>query len=184
MQLPYLVSGICLICWGITSVTVGLLYLDGCPRHPLLPLWLLAMGVVILLGAVITLVLPTCSTPSTSKMSNHKVSIGTVVLVFLTMLLSILLVLTIVSWLSVGTFWLLSRPLGLQVVDECSTSLLVVVGLTVLVCWFGLLAGSFFGIWRASKICDCSRVSYFPVRRRENGAEYQRVVQGFQGNIQ
>merc|ERR1712083_392529 len=100
-------------------------------------------------------------------MSNHKVSIGTVVLVFLTMLLSILLVLTIVSWLSVGTFWLLSRPLGLQVVDECSTSLLVVVGLTVLVCWLGLLA-----------------VSYFPVRRRENGVEYQRVVQGIQGNIQ
>ena len=183
MQVLHLVLGVCLVCWGVTCLTAGLLYLDRCPRHPLLSLWLLVMGVIILLGSVCVLALPTCAPHNTSKMTNHKVSVCTVILVFLTMLLTVLLVLTIVSWLSIGTFWLFnSSPRVSQEYDkDCSTVLLVLVGITVVGSWVGLVGGLVVGAWQASKTCDWSRASYFPVRRRERGTEYLRVESGGHG---
>ena len=177
VQMVNLMLGVLLVCWGVTCLTTGLLYLDGCPRHPLLSLWLLVMGVIVLLGAVCLMALPTCSSPKSSSMKNSKVSAGTVVLVFLTMLLSVLLVLTIVSWLSIGTFWLFnSGPRVAQEYDkDCSTMLLVLVGITVVGCWICLVGGVVAGAWQASKTCDWSRASYFPVRRR--GTEYRKVTQ-------
>ena len=177
VHLVNLILGVLLICWGVTCLTAGLLYLDGCPRHPLLSLWLLVMGVIVLLGSVCVLVLPTCSSPKASSMKANQVSVGTVVLVFLTMLLTVLLVLTIVSWLSIGTFWLFdSGPRMSQEYDkDCSSILLVLVGITVVGCWIGMVGGVVVGAWQASKSCDWSRDSYFPVRRRDT--QYVQVSQ-------
>ena len=64
---------------------------------------------------------------------------------------------------------------------DCSTVLLVLVGITVVGSWVGLVGGLVVGAWQASKTCDWSRASYFPVRRRERGTEYLRVESGGHG---
>ena len=178
MHLLSLVPCVVSMCWGITSITTGLLYLDKCPRHPLLSLWLLVMGVIIILGSLtITATTTTCNYKN-NKMKTTKVGAGTVILVFLTMLLSVVLMLTVISWLSIGTFWLLDT--GPRVVqeqeEECSTVLLVLVGVTVVGSWVVMVGGMMVGAWHASKICDWSTVSYYPVRCR--GAVYSRVGGG------
>ena len=39
------------------------------------------------------------------------------------------------------------------------------VGLTVVVSWLGLVTGMAWLSWTSSQYCDCSRASYFPVRK-------------------
>ena len=107
-------------------------------------------------------------------------------LTFLSSLVSVVLVVSLVSWLSVGTFWLSHSRIRLEVEQEaeCSLTLLVITGITVFLSWTGLLSGLtrshlyldtstsilgvIFGVWRGIQFCDCSRGSYFPTRRRQN----------------
>ena len=91
-------------------------------------------------------------------------------LTFLSSLVSVVLVVSLVSWLSVGTFWLSHSRIRLEVEQEaeCSLTLLVITGITVFLSWTGLLSGVIYGIWRGIQFCDCGRGSYFPVRPRLN----------------
>ena len=78
--------------------------LQDCPRHPILPLWLLTLGILLLLGSLAFLALPSCtSSPSPSSL---KPTPPLLLLLFLTLLLSILLLMALVSWLAVATVWL------------------------------------------------------------------------------
>ena len=99
--------GLFCLCLSLTCITLGLLYLDSCPRHPLLSVWLLVMGIVLSLISLSLIALPAFNIKSSVSTNNVKMTKCTIVLVFLTTLLSVLLVLTIISWLSIGTFWLL-----------------------------------------------------------------------------
>ena len=101
-----MVTGVLSLCWSLACVTLGLLYLDSCPRHPLLSVWLLVMGVVLSLLSLSLISLPAFNIKNSVSTSNVKMTKCTIVLVFLTTLLSVLLLLTIISWLSIGTFWL------------------------------------------------------------------------------
>ena len=64
-------------------------------------------------------------------------------LTFLSSLVSVVLVVSLVSWLSVGTFWLSHSRIRLEVEQEaeCSLTLLVITGITVFLSWTGLLSG-------------------------------------------
>ena len=99
--------GLFCLCLSLSCITLGLLYLDSCPRHPLLSVWLLVMGIVLSLISLSLIALPAFNIKSSVSTNNVKMTKCTIVLVFLTTLLSVLLVLTIISWLSIGTFWLL-----------------------------------------------------------------------------
>ena len=162
-----MVVGLMVLCLSLTCITLGLLYLDSCPRHPLLSVWLLVMGVVLSLISLSLISLPAFNNKNRINTSKVKMTKCTIVLVFLTTLLSVLLVLTIISWLSVGTFWLLHTGPRLPGEYElaCSTVLLVMVGITVVVSWLGLLAGLAWATYTSCRVCDWSRASYFPVRR-------------------
>ena len=174
-----MVVGLVSLCLSLTCITLGLLYLDSCPRHPLLSVWLLVMGVVLSLTSLSLISLPAFNNKNRINTSNVKMTKCTIVLVFLTTLLSVLLVLTIISWLSIGTFWLLHTGPRLPSEYElpCSTALLVMVGLTVVVSWLGLVAGLAWATSTACRYCDCSRASYFPVRRT-NREGYRRLSKG------
>ena len=99
--------GLLSLCLSLTCITLGLLYLDSCPRHPLLSVWLLVMGVVLALVSLSLISLPAFNIRSSVSTSKVRMTKCTIVLVFLTTLLSVVVVLTIISWLSIGTFWLL-----------------------------------------------------------------------------
>ena len=55
----------------------------------------------------------------------------------------------------------------LLVQAECSTALLVMVGITVMSSWVGLVVAVICLTWSSCKHCDCSRSSYFPVRVKQ-----------------
>ena len=107
----WVMTGLVWFLFSLGCITVGLVYTDSCPRHPTLAIWLVVMGVCLtLLSLVLCLVnLPAFYTKTrvtTRPPSDAKISPCTVLLLFLTCLLSIVILLTLISWLSVGTFWL------------------------------------------------------------------------------
>jgi len=82
------------------------------------------------------------------------------------LLVFVVLLLSMVSWLAVGTFWLAEGTrLGQEYDEECATGLLVSAGITVAGAWCGLVFACLVGAYNASNRCDCSRASYLPVRR-------------------
>ena len=106
-----MMTGFVWFLFSLSCITVGLLYDDSCPRHPTLAIWLVVMGVILtLLSLALSLVnLPVfySKTRVTSRPpADTKISLCTVLLLFLTCLLSTVILLTLISWLSVGTFWL------------------------------------------------------------------------------
>ena len=106
-----MMTGLVWFLFSLACITVGLLYEDSCPRQPSLALWLVVMGVITsLLSLSLSLTsLPACHTRSrvtTRSAADVKITPCTVFLLFLTTLLSTVILLTLISWLSVGTFWL------------------------------------------------------------------------------
>ena len=69
---------ICLGClvltWGLACLSSGFFHLSSCPRHPLLPVWLLSLGGVLLLVSFAVFALPTCSKTSVTP-HIHQVHI-------------------------------------------------------------------------------------------------------------
>ena len=107
----WMMTGLVWFLFSLSCITVGLLYSDSCPRHPTLAIWLVVMGVILtLLSLSLSLLnLPAFYTKArvtARPPADVKISACTVLLLFLTCLLSILILLTLISWLSVGTFWL------------------------------------------------------------------------------
>ena len=113
-----IVSGLVLLCYGVAGMTVGLVYLDSCPRHPLLSVWLVVMCVVAALLSLLLLALPACSLDSVTPAPCTPVTRPTLVLMFVSSLVCVLLVVTLVSWLSVGTFWLSHSRIRLEMEQE------------------------------------------------------------------
>ena len=66
--------------------------------------------------------LPVCNISSATINMSHSINITkcTLVLMFLSTLMTILLVLTLISWLTVGTFWLSHSQLRLEVEQDVS----------------------------------------------------------------
>ena len=64
-------SGCVVLVWGMACLSCGFVYLSACPRHPLLPVWLISLGGLLLLVSVAIFALPSCAktsvTPHTSK---------------------------------------------------------------------------------------------------------------------
>ena len=64
-------SGCMVLVWGMACLSCGFVYLSACPRHPLLPVWLISLGGLLLLVSVVIFALPSCSntsvTPHISK---------------------------------------------------------------------------------------------------------------------
>ena len=69
---------ICLGClvltWGLACLSSGFFHLSSCPRHPLLPVWLLSLGGVLILVSFAIFALPTCSKTSVTP-HIHQVHI-------------------------------------------------------------------------------------------------------------
>ena len=186
-------AGLLLLCYGITGLSLGLVFLDSCPRHPLLSVWLVTISLVTALLSLLLLGLPACTKKNTVTTAPAKLTRTTIALMFVSSLVIVLVVVSLVSWLSVGTFWLAHSRIRLEVEqeEECSLTLLVITGITVFLSWTGLLSGltrtfvsivtSFlgviFGIWRGIQFCDCSRGSYFPTRRRRLNNGYVKMRQ-------
>ena len=97
-------------------------------------------------------------------------------LTFLSSLVSVVLVVSLVSWLSVGTFWLSHSRIRLEVEQEaeCSLTLLVITGITVFLSWTGLLSGLIMN----SHLYLRSRVKLEIIQGSftEFGAEYNFVI--------
>ena len=51
-------AGLVLLCYGISGLSLGLVFLDSCPRHPLLSVWLVTMSLVTALLSLLLLGLP------------------------------------------------------------------------------------------------------------------------------
>ena len=136
-------AGLVLLCYGISGLSLGLVFLDSCPRHPLLSVWLVTMSLVTALLSLLLLGLPACTKRNTVTRAPVKLTKLTIGLMFASSLVSVVLVVTLVSWLSVGTFWLAHSRIRLEVDQEaeCSLTLLVIVGITVFLSWTGLLSG-------------------------------------------
>ena len=58
---------------------------------------------------------------------------------------------------------------------ECSSTLLVMVGITVMSSWLGLATALLCLTWRSCHQCDWSRATYFPVRVRQQPPGYLRL---------
>ena len=136
-------AGLLLLCYGITGLSLGLVFLDSCPRHPLLSVWLVTMSLVTALLSLLLLGLPACTKRNTGPRAPVQLTRLTIALTFLSSLVSVVLVVSLVSWLSVGTFWLAHSRIRLEVDQEaeCSLTLLVITGITVFLSWTGLLSG-------------------------------------------
>ena len=136
-------AGLLLLCYGITGLSLGLVFLDSCPRHPLLSVWLVTISLVTALLSLLLLGLPACTKKNTVTRAPVKLTRTTIVLIFVSSLVIVVLVVVLVSWLSVGTFWLAHSRIRLEVdqEDECSLTLLVITGITVFLAWTGLLSG-------------------------------------------
>lgn len=138
-------AGLVLLCYGISGVSLGLVFLDSCPRHPLLSVWLVTMSLVTALLSLLLLGLPACTKRNTGNVTRAPVKPTrlTIALMFVSSLVSVMLVVTLISWLCVGTFWLAHSRIRLEVEQEaeCSLTLLVIVGITVFLSWTGILSG-------------------------------------------
>ena len=136
-------AGLLLLCYGITGLSLGLVFLDSCPRHPLLSVWLVTISLVTALLSLLLLGLPACTKKNTVTTAPVKLTRTTIVLMFVSSLVIVLVVVSLVSWLSVGTFWLAHSRIRLAVEqeEECSLTLLVITGITVFLSWTGLLSG-------------------------------------------
>ena len=80
--------------------------------------WLLVMGLVMSLLSLCVMTLPVCNISSINMSSSINITKCTVVLMFLSTLMTILLLLTLISWLTVGTFWLSHSQLRLEVEQD------------------------------------------------------------------
>merc|ERR1711915_1096769 len=164
-----MIAGIGLVAFSISCVASSLFLLDSCPRIPLLSVWLLITGLVLCLLSLCLITMNICNIKTPTSTVN--ITKGTVVLMFLSTLMAICLVLTLISWLSVGTFWLAhDQPrLETEYDSECSLFLLIMCGVTLLLSLSLVLTGSWYGVWRGIQFCDCRRSSYYPVRKRQDG---------------
>merc|ERR1712107_41008 len=90
------------------------------------------------------------------------------VLVFITVVFTVLSILAAVSWLCVGTFWLLTdQPRLVEEYDEyCSLSIIVLVGVTVIFSWATLTVGGGAVLWSASRRCNWSQSQYTYAKRK------------------
>ena len=167
-----LLAGLALLGYGLLCTVVGLLQLAGCPRHPLLSLWLLTWGLAALLASLPVLVLPACRSRPESAGRPATPDRPAVLLLFLTMLLSILLLLAAISWLSVGTFWLVGAgPGGPGAALPCHRILLVLASLTACLAWAATAAAALTAVWLAVR-GRSSPAGYTAVRQRSGpGAE-------------
>ena len=119
----WMMTGLVWFLFSLGCITVGLLYDDQCPRQPSLPVWLVVMGAIL---TILSLALSLINLPafySQGRLTNQsaaevKISPCTVFLLFLTTLLSIVILLTLISWLSLGTFWLFHSGPGLPGENE------------------------------------------------------------------
>ena len=107
----WLMTGLVWFLFSLSCLTVGLLYADSCPRHPTLAVWLVVMGVILTLLSLALSLLNIPAFYTKTRLTPRpppdvKISPCTVFLLFLTCLLSIVILLALISWLSVGTFWL------------------------------------------------------------------------------
>ena len=102
-----------------------------------------AGGLVTALLSLLLLGLPACTKSSNGPRAPVQLTRLTIALTFLSSLVSVVLVVSLVSWLSVGTFWLAHSRIRLEVDQEaeCSLTLLVITGITVFLSWTGLLSG-------------------------------------------
>ena len=93
---------------GYPGVVVSVLHLESCPRHPLMSIWLLVMAIFLSLMSLYLMISPVCQINTSVNTSNIVITRCTVILLFVSTLLSIFILLFIVSWISVATFWIAS----------------------------------------------------------------------------
>ena len=68
--------GFVVLVWGMACLSCGFVYLSDCPRHPLLPVWLISLGGLLLLVALAVFALPSCSKTSVAPHISKVLSLN------------------------------------------------------------------------------------------------------------